>query len=71
MAVDGDRPLWPPAARALVLDLGYRREFGGLVLRWDGRAGASDYDVALSDDGRDWRTVRECAAATAAATGSG
>jgi hypothetical protein len=71
LAVDGDRStFWhaPPNA-SLVLDLGYRREFGGLVLRWipsadggrtwppTGRA-ASSYDVALSDDGQSWRVVR-------------
>jgi hypothetical protein len=59
-AVDGDRATFWLARpnEMLTLDLGYRREFGGLVLRWmEGRA-ASDYDVALSDDGRIWREVR-------------
>jgi hypothetical protein len=59
-AVDGDRAtFW--AARpgdALVLDLGYRREFGGLVLRWMNGRAAADYDIAYSDDGRAWREVR-------------
>ena len=36
-----------PAAR-LVLDLGYVREFGGLVLRWSESEPAADYDVDLS-----------------------
>jgi len=59
-SVDGNRAtFW--AARPgdeLVLDLGYRREFGGLVLRWiEGRA-AADYDLAFSDDGRAWREAR-------------
>jgi hypothetical protein len=71
LAVDGNRDTFWRAPRyggALVLDLGYRREFGGLVLRWLGPAdegrvsppegqGASQYDVALSDDGRAWREV--------------
>jgi hypothetical protein len=60
-AVDGDpatawfgRPGDP-----LDLDLGFRREFGGLVLRWSGGADASDYAIQLSDEGDRWRTVRE------------
>ncbi|HEV7660283.1 MAG TPA: discoidin domain-containing protein [Allosphingosinicella sp.] len=71
LAVDGNRDTFWRAPRyggALVLDLGYRREFGGLVLRWLGPAdegrvsppegqGASQYDVALSDDGLAWREV--------------
>jgi hypothetical protein len=71
LAVDGNREtFWhaPPNA-SLMLDLGYRREFGGLVLRWipsadggrswppTGRA-AARYDVAFSEDGRIWREVR-------------
>src|SRR5262249_28680564 len=45
----------------IVLDFGQRREFGGLIVRWDGRAFASRYDVQLSDDAIDWRTVRTVA----------
>jgi hypothetical protein len=59
-AVDGDRATFWLAQpdEPLILDLGYRREFGGLVLRWmDGRA-AADYDLATSDDGRVWREIR-------------
>lgn len=44
----------------LDLDLGYAREFGGLVLRW-GPQPVVDYAIALSDDARRWRiahTVR-------------
>ncbi len=37
----------------LELDLGYAREFGGMVLRW-GPQSAPDYTVALSDDARRW-----------------
>jgi hypothetical protein len=42
---------------AFELDLGYSRELGGLVLRWD-EAPASRYDVALSSDRASWRVVR-------------
>jgi len=40
------------------LDLGYPREFGGLVLRW-AESPASHYDVALSNDRASWHVVRE------------
>ncbi|NYE59069.1 hypothetical protein FHW58_000221 [Duganella sp. 1224] len=42
----------------IVIDLGVPREFGGLLLHWLDRRYASRYDVAFSDDGRQWRTVR-------------
>jgi hypothetical protein len=42
----------------LTLDFGQPREFGGLVLRWHPGLRASRYDVQVSDDARDWRTVR-------------
>jgi len=56
-AVDGDLgSYWTaPAGAALDLDLGYAREFGGLVLRWGAQAFAADYDVSLSLDARAWR----------------
>jgi hypothetical protein len=41
------------------LDLGYEREFGGLILRWGPGAFASRYDVELSNDREHWRTVRQ------------
>ncbi|HEY8946816.1 MAG TPA: discoidin domain-containing protein, partial [Polyangiaceae bacterium] len=37
------------------LDLGYEREFGGLILRWETGKHAAHYDVELSDDGVSWR----------------
>ena len=45
--------------QALTVDFGMAREFGGLVLDWARGEHASRYDVALSDDGATWRTVRE------------
>jgi hypothetical protein len=59
VAVDGDRATaWTAAVGAVLsLDLGYRREFGGLVLRWvrSPFRPAVAYEVSLSDDGRTWR----------------
>jgi hypothetical protein len=51
-------------AQQLILDFGQAREFGGLILHWADAAHASHashasrYDLALSDDGLNWRTVR-------------
>lgn len=45
------------AARPLLLDLGRVREFGGLGLVWSSDF-AADYEVELSDDGREWRRAR-------------
>ncbi len=66
-AVDGDAATgWRPKG-PLTLDLGSRREFGGLALTWSSaRAGAAggvpprglDLSIELSDDGRAWRTYR-------------
>jgi hypothetical protein len=59
LAVDGDlSTAWTAATgAALILDLGYQREFGGLVLRWVRRPflPATAYELSLSDDGRTWR----------------
>lgn len=43
----------------LDIDLGKSREFGGLVLHWGAREGATKYDVEFSDDRKTWRTVRQ------------
>jgi hypothetical protein len=43
----------------LTIDLEAEREFGGLVLHWLRGRHASRYGVELSDDGRQWRAVRE------------
>jgi hypothetical protein len=47
----------------LSIDLGRLSEFGGVLLRWARGEHATDYDVQLSDDGDDWRTVRRVAGA--------
>jgi hypothetical protein len=65
LAVDSDRATaWTVATAgpALILDLGYRREFGGLVLRWAWRSFPTAFEIGLSDDGRTWRpalTIRD------------
>ena len=61
-AVDGDPATFWQSARggeqSLTLDLGFDREFGGLVLHWHGDAYASKYDIAVSGDAKEWRIVR-------------
>ena len=47
------------AEQRLTLDLKTAREFGGIVLHWLPGAYASRYTIELSEDGRQWRTVRE------------
>ena len=62
-AVDGDTGTdWrgkflDAAALPLTLDLGRAREFGGISLQWADDF-ASEYAIALSDDGKKWREVR-------------
>ena len=64
-AVDGDSAtIWRSRAVAtpsLTLDLGYRREFGGLVIDWDSLDFARAYDVQGSTDQRTWRVLRRVA----------
>jgi hypothetical protein len=48
-------------AQSLTIDFRNVREFGGLIVQWNGSEVASDYDVATSTDGNEWsiaRTVR-------------
>ncbi|HEX3632427.1 MAG TPA: discoidin domain-containing protein [Casimicrobiaceae bacterium] len=45
-------------AQSLTLDFGQRREFGGIVLHWLDGEFASRYEVQVSDDGAQWRTLR-------------
>lgn len=62
-AVDGDpATAWNgrflgAATDPLLLDLGHVREFGGLTVQW-ADSFVSDYAIALSGDGRQWREVR-------------
>ena len=46
-------------AQTLTVDFQRLRELGGLIVRWLPNAHASRYDVELSDDGAQWRTVRK------------
>ena len=73
---DGDAPLATDGSRQTAwwanvdarnapqwrLDLGRRREFGGVILRWLPGAAASAYRIELSNDGEAWRLGREVAA---------
>ncbi|MFT3896322.1 MAG: discoidin domain-containing protein [Thermomonas sp.] len=61
LPVDDGSPLAGTLAHGVdgwTVDLGRVREFGGAILRWNADARVSDYTVALSTDGSDWRTVR-------------
>lgn len=64
LAVDGrEATAWrsdPSAgtAQSLTLDFGQRRELGGVVLHWLDGTYASSYDVQVSDDREQWRTLR-------------
>ncbi|MES2162773.1 MAG: discoidin domain-containing protein [Pseudomonadota bacterium] len=62
LALDGSAATaWISAAgkrQQLVIDLGAEREFGGLILHWQGRRYARRYAIELSTDGGNWRTVR-------------
>src|SRR5688572_23052164 len=60
-AVDDDSgTVWRSRVTAmpsLTVDLGYRREFGGLVIDWDSLDYARSYEVLASNDQRTWRVV--------------
>ncbi|USX28625.1 discoidin domain-containing protein [Oxalobacteraceae bacterium OTU3CINTB1] len=68
LAVDGDAGTRRVGTKSksepqrLTIDLGSEREFGGLVLHWQGRRYASNYDIELSSDGRQWRLARRVVA---------
>jgi len=49
----------PRDAAWISADLGFRREFGGLTLRWEPGRFARSYVVETSDDGAAWTPVRE------------
>ncbi len=64
LAVDGDSATyWASRAQGttpwLELDLGFEREFGGLVLDWVPGRHAVDYVVELAAERGPWRVVRE------------
>jgi len=59
---DGDAAtVWraDSGAQRLSLDLGAPTEFGGLRIDWAEGAHPAAYAVLSSDDGRDWRTLRD------------
>ncbi len=59
---DGDvATVWRAGSgeQQLSLDLGAPTEFGGLRIDWAEDAHPAAYAVLASDDGRDWRTLRE------------
>ena len=63
-AMDGQNDSqWRSAALdaqpTLTVDFGMMREFGGLVLHWDPAALPNRYAVEFSDDGKQWKTVRQ------------
>jgi hypothetical protein len=63
LAVDGRRDTaWQsepgPNPQRLELDLGYQREFGGLMLYWQSGGHATHYEVELSSDRKRWTMVR-------------
>ncbi|HVG09069.1 MAG TPA: discoidin domain-containing protein [Thermoanaerobaculia bacterium] len=45
-------------ANGLSLDFLENREYGGLVIDWGKGPHASKYEIQISDDGAEWRTVR-------------
>ncbi len=47
------------ASDAMSVDYGQAREFNALVLHWQKGAAAASYDIELSDDGTQWRRVRQ------------
>ncbi|HSD71220.1 MAG TPA: discoidin domain-containing protein [Thermoanaerobaculia bacterium] len=66
LALDGNpATAWRSAGAAggewLSLDFLEGREYGGLVITWEGAAFARNYTVEISDDGLSWTTVREVA----------
>ncbi|HEV2843569.1 MAG TPA: discoidin domain-containing protein, partial [Thermoanaerobaculia bacterium] len=46
------------SAKSFTMDFLERREYGGLVVDWEPSRFASRYDVQISDDGQDWKTLR-------------
>ncbi len=46
-----DKPQW------LLIDFSEEREYGGLIVRWEPMLGARRFDVEISDDASQWKTV--------------
>ncbi len=69
LAVDGNpSTAWRSAAgsgeaQVFSIDLGQRREFGGLVLDWDPGDFPRRYAVSVSDDGKAWSVRKEISGA--------
>ncbi len=42
---------------SLMVDFGYQKEIGGLILNWDSLRFATDYRIELSSDEKDWNTA--------------
>ena len=68
LAQDGDiSTAWRSAVSgdpaAFSIDLGRRREFGGLVLDWDPRDFPRKYSVEVSDDAKGWSLRKEVSGA--------
>jgi hypothetical protein len=62
LPVDDGSPLAGTLSRSgdgWTYDLGRLREFGGAILHWGAGEPVIDYAIDLSDDGREWRTLRE------------
>jgi len=60
--LDAGGSAWRSAAgkeQSLTVDFGGPREFGGLAVHWGQGAHASRFDIAFSDDGIAWRTMRK------------
>jgi hypothetical protein len=60
-AMDGDRrTAWraPAGAAWIAIDFLERREYGGLIVDWEPGRFAPRYEVQVSNDGTDWRTLR-------------
>lgn len=61
-AIDGDASTsWRSRGSGeewIALDLGERREYGGLTVQWEPGRFARAYDVQTSDDGAAWKTER-------------
>jgi len=62
-AFDGEsQTSWQPVSaggEALTIDFGVLREFSAVLLEWESGTTPSSYVIERSDDGANWRTIRE------------